>query len=384
MAKKQTTPTHSKQLTAADAIALQLSLEETRLRAKILRLEQEQKRHLVALEQSEARFNTLIEIDGARRPLEPWEPRKGRVLSTDKRVAAAFVAMSDVHPEEDVDARKVNGLNRFNPAIASFRLQRHREGAEWLIREQASMFDIHDIYLWLGGDLITGYIHEELQESNHLSPTEASMFMLRECSDTIRYMRKAFPNARIHVLANRGNHGRTTLKIRVSTGAENSYEHMMYCLLAREFAQDEGVDFAVERGELLYTEIYGLTLRTTHGDATRYGGGVHGLSIPLGKAVMKWNQTRRAHITVMGHYHTYFSGEELVVNGSVIGYSPYAVHIQAAAEPPSQALFLIDRKRGKCQSTPIWVGDPSSEAKIKRELPEWWVAEFGSSQGTGT
>lgn len=375
MSKKKSPPTSQKQLTAVDAIALQNSLSEARLKAKIDRLERERRHFVADLEAAQRRFDTLIEIDGARRPLSPWEPRKGHVLGRDKRVAAAWALLSDVHIEEDVDPRTVNGLNKSNPAICSFRLQRHREGIEWLIREQQGMFTVKDLYLWAGGDIISGHIHEELLESNHLSPIEAAMFGLREISETVRYVRRAFPDITVHLLCNRGNHGRNTAKPRISTGAENSYEWMLYMLLRREFAGDPMIDVQVERGELMYTELYGMTIRTTHGDATKFSGGVHGLSIPLGKAVMKWNQTRKAHLTIMGHYHTYFPGEELIVNGSVIGYNAYAIRIQATYEDPKQAFFLIDRKRGKTQAAPLWVSDPSTESKIKETLPAWWVAE---------
>lgn len=370
--------TSQKQLTAADAIAMQFSLGESRLKAKIERLEREHKHMLADLDDAQRRFDAVVEIDGARKPLAPWEPRKGRVLSADKRTAAAWALLSDVHLEENVDPRTVNNLNRANPAICSFRLQRHREGIEWLIREQQGMFTVKDLYLWAGGDIISGHIHEELLESNYLSPIEASMFGLREISETVRYLLRVFPDLTIHLLCNRGNHGRNTMKPRISTGAENSYEWMMYMLLRREFADEARVDCQVERGELLYTDCYGMVIRTTHGDATKYGGGVHGLSIPLGKAVMKWNQTRKANLTIMGHYHTYFSGEELIVNGSVVGYNAYAIRIQASYEDPKQAFFLVDRKRGKTQAAPIWVGDPSSESKITHSLPKWWTDEFGT------
>jgi hypothetical protein len=379
MTKKQNPPPVTKQLTAADAIALQASLETSRQQAVIKRLEAEKRQLAMQTEELQKQFDALVELDGARRPLAPWEPRKGRVLSKDKRVAAAWALLSDVHIEEDVDPRTCNGLNRSNPAICSFRLQRHREGIEWLIREQQSMFAVQDLYLWLGGDLISGHIHEELLESNHLAPLEAAQFALREASDTIRYVRARFPEMTVHVICNYGNHGRTTQKPRISTGAQNSYEWMVYMLLRREFAGVDKVDVQVQRGEVSYTEVYGMTIRTTHGDATKYGGGVHGLSIPLGKAVMKWNQTRKAHLTIMGHYHTYFSGEELIVNGSVVGYNAYAIRIQAAYEAPKQAFFLIDRKRGKTQAAPLWVGDPSSESKIKETLPAWWREEHAEA-----
>jgi hypothetical protein len=47
----------------------------------------------------------------------------------------------------------------------------------------------------------------------------------------------------------------------------------------------------------------------------------------------------------------------LVTNGSLIGFNPFAVSIGAKYEPPQQAFFLVDSKRGKTASYPIWVED---------------------------
>lgn len=40
-------------------------------------------------------------------------------------------------------------------------------------------------------------------------------------------------------------------------------------------------------------------------------------------------------------------------NGSMIGYSPYAIKIKAKPEPPMQSFFLIHKTRGKVGEFPI-------------------------------
>jgi len=42
-----------------------------------------------------------------------------------------------------------------------------------------------------------------------------------------------------------------------------------------------------------------------------------------------------------------------VVNGSLIGYNAFALSIKAEYEPPSQAFFLIDKKRFRSVTIPI-------------------------------
>jgi hypothetical protein len=53
------------------------------------------------------------------------------------------------------------------------------------------------------------------------------------------------------------------------------------------------------------------------------------------------------------HFHQLRDGGNFVSNGSLIGWSSYAVSIKAEFEKPKQAFFLIDRKRGKTVSAPI-------------------------------
>jgi hypothetical protein len=232
--------------------------------------------------------------------------------------------------------------------------------------------------LWLGGDLITGYIHEELVESNQLSPLYATRFARELVAHGIRMLLAESDLEQIIVPCSYGNHGRTTPKSRISTGAANSYEHTLYHFLADDFASEPRVRFAVAGGELLYLPIYDLKVRFTHGDAIQYGGGVGGITIPINKAVSAWDRSIRADLTCMGHWHQFQSVSRTIVNGSLIGHGPYSVRIKAEYDVPKQAFALIDSRRGVCQSTPIWVReddhetelDPSASDGIRRRLSD--------------
>lgn len=151
--------------------------------------------------------------------------------------------------------------------------------------------------------------------------------------------------------------GNTTKKMRVQTGAENSYEWMMYKMLAMQYQNEKRIEFTVPKSALVYMDIYDFTLRFAHGDQLKYEGGIGGLTIPLNKAIHSWNVGRYADITCIGHWHQYMSGEHSVVNGSLIGTSPFSIRIKAPHEPPRQAYFLLDAKHGKTVSAPIIVGE---------------------------
>ena len=101
--------------------------------------------------------------------------------------------------------------------------------------------------------------------------------------------------------------------------------------------------------------MYDYTVRFTHGDQVGYSGGVGGVTIPLNKKIANWDVGRKADVTCIGHFHQYMSLPHAVINGSLIGYGPYAVSIGAKFEQPQQSFFLIDSRRGKTASYPIWV-----------------------------
>lgn len=308
---------------------------------------------------AEQRLEHLIELASEEhaKPIAKFIPIARARKSVDRGMPVLM--LSDYHVEERVDPSTVNGLNEYTPAIAQARLEYLFEGFAWHIEHYAKSWTVTDVCLWLGGDIITGYIHEELLESNWLSPIEASWLAQQLISDGIEYLLKRCPFIeRLYVPCSFGNHGRTTPKRRISTGAKNSYEWLMYKTLEQRFSSNPKVQFDVAGGDLLYASIYGKTIRFHHGDDIGFQGGVGGLTIPLRKACDAWNESQHADFTLIGHWHQWVDYGYCVVNGSVIGWSPYCVKIKARYELPRQGVFLVCEQRGKTGSSPVYC-DPN-------------------------
>src|SRR5690606_25695069 len=151
--------------------------------------------------------------------------------------------------------------------------------------------------------------------------------------------------------------GRTTRKKRAKTRVQNSYEFLLYKQLEQRFAGEPRIEFTIAGGSHLYLDVYDQTIRFHHGDDVRYWGGVGGLTIPLHKSLAAWESFRHADLTCVGHFHQLLHGRDFVVNGSLVGYSEFALSIKAQFEPPQQAFFLVDSRRGRCCSTPLWVDE---------------------------
>lgn len=310
--------------------------------------------------EAEKRARVAEELADAPLVLPPIIP-KGKQSKARNR-GIPVVTLSDWHVEEVVDPATVNNRNRFNPAIAEERAGYLFEGIVWQFQQWAKSWDINEAVVWLGGDFISGYIHEELLESNSMSPTEGVLFAQELLSRGLIYLLEGCPFLeRITLPCNWGNHGRTTQKRRISTAAKNSYEWLMYRSLEQRFEDRERLIFHVADGAHLYSEVYGERFRWTHGDDVRYWGGVGGLTIPLQKACDAWDEFEPVRRTVLGHYHQARDFEYALVNGSLIGFNPFALSIKARYEPPRQLAFLIDEEWGKKATAKIYC-DPVRKA----------------------
>jgi hypothetical protein len=278
--------------------------------------------------------------------IRPQDPGWG------KSEATAIALASDWHVGEVVQAKHVSGLNRYNPDIAKKRSEIFFRRIVRMLDKERQDVRIDTLILGLLGDFITGRIHEENLETTAMRPVDETMFAQELLASGIAFLHEN-TDLRLVIPCHVGNHSRITTKVHSATETGNSLEFFMYKSLARHFQSHERIAFVVGEGYHGYVDCYGKTLRFHHGHAVNYGGGVGGLTIPLIKAIHSWNLTKQAHQDFMGHFHQYTPHRRFMVNGSMIGYSAYALRVKAEYEPPQQVFCLWDRDRGKTVTMPI-------------------------------
>lgn len=268
--------------------------------------------------------------------------------------ATAFAIASDWHVEETVEGKSVNGLNEFNLDVAEQRIEKFFTSILRLVEIERHGTRIDNLVLALLGDMMTGYIHEELQESNGLSPTKTVLWLRKRIIAGLRLLKAEGGFKRIVVPCCYGNHGRTTKKMRHATGAANSYEWMMYHVMADDVP---GVEWVITDGYHLPLQVYNRIIRFHHGDNVSYNGGVGGITIPMEKAISAWNKGRETapYLDVFGHHHTAMQNPRFIANGSLIGYGAFSLAIKAGFEPPQQTFFLLDSVRGRTGTWPIFL-----------------------------
>jgi hypothetical protein len=335
-------------LPVAEQIAL--DREKAKTGGELATLKLKYKGALNRIEQLEREAEAMVELRGGVERVK-ITPSTGSGTSE----ATVVAALSDWHGEELVTLGETSGLNESNPEIITERALRAFRGILRLTQLLQQDVKIDNLVLALLGDFITNDIHgAENAEKNALQPTHALVFVQNLLINGLQFL---LDNSKLTITlpCHTGNHGRTTQTTRF--GAENghSLEYLMYLHLASWFRHDPRVRFLIAEGMHSYLEVYDQTIRFHHGHAVKYGGGVGGIYIPVNKAIAQWNIARRADVDVFGHFHQYISAPNFQCNGSLIGYNSYALSIKATYEPPRQALFLMDKKRGRTCSWPILV-----------------------------
>jgi hypothetical protein len=323
------------------------------------RLRRERTQVRSALEKAYAEIDALEDTVAAFEQLAAARPARiaPHAFGGTQRHATAVALLSDVHAEERV-VRTDAIHNEYDLEIAQRRVGRFFSGVTWLVQHAARDFAIDGLVLWLGGDLITNQLHEESAETGALPPAEAILVVRDWIVSGVRQLLAELPDVpRIAIPCSIGNHGRTTKRMRATTGYGHSWEWLMYHVLAGDFAGEPRVSVHATRDLIQYQDVYGYRLAFHHGHSMRYNGGVGGITIPATKQVLRWQQWQRCDYYHFGHFHTQLDLGAYAFNGSVIGPNAYALSIGASPEPPQQSFYLLDSKRGKTHVCPVWVGE---------------------------
>jgi hypothetical protein len=275
--------------------------------------------------------------------------------------AIAISTISDVHIEEPVVKSVVNNLNEYNITIATERVTRYFKRLLYMINQSRKAgYYIDTLVLGLLGDFITGYIHEELEEANELTPPEATLLVQELLIKGIKFLSENGKLKRIIIPCIPGNHGRTTTRKRYTTGYKNSYEWLMYNNIKKIFdyyGKHENVEFVIAESEFVYLDLFGKINKFSHGDHFKYQGGIGGLEVPLKKWVLRENAVIKTDMSWIAHWHQYIVLNKVRVNSSVIGYNSYARAFGFEPEPPKMQFQLLDKKRGYTLNNPIILTD---------------------------
>lgn len=282
--------------------------------------------------------------------------------------------LSDIHAGERVKRSEVpGGCNEFNMAILAKRLDHTIRAAQYLPRLLAGHDGIPGIVVVLGGDMVSGDIHEELKCTNELPTIPTVLELYEMLVGGIKMLADEYKHVFVPCVS--GNHGRNTMKTWNKARNHTSFDWLLYQMLARAFQGDARVKFYVPLGSDALYRVYGTRYLLTHGDQFKASDSIIGAIGPL----MRGNQKKTARnaslgqpydVMLCGHWHQYIHLARLIVNGSIKGYDEYAASWNFPMEPAQQALWMTHPRYGINWRMPIFCDVPADVKAPK------WVSQF--------
>jgi hypothetical protein len=261
---------------------------------------------------------------------------------------------SDWHGSEVISPDEVNGLNQFDTKIMKSR-------ARTLFNTTVDLAYNHmgkakteypGIIVALGGDMISGNIHDELAETNDRTSIQAVNDVTDLIAEGLDRMASAF--GKVFVPAVVGNHGRLHKKPRAKQAVFHNFDWNVYCNLERLFRRDKHIQIDVPNALDAHFRTYGQRVMLTHGDrlGVKGGDGIIGAIGPIMRGSIKvGNQVAQIgnefDLLMMGHWHQMLWLPGVIVNNSLKGFDEYAqLNLRAKYSRPSQALFFSHPEHG--------------------------------------
>lgn len=277
-----------------------------------------------------------------------------------KTMGTPNLFISDVHFDEIVNESQIQYVNKYNREIAISRLKIIFQNSIDILKGQFINPSYDGFALHLGGDLLSGIIHEELRETNEDSISRSILLLTDLLIEFIEHLLKNFNNVLVTGVV--GNHGRMSVKPHFKNRSFDNYEWFVYQYLMRYFKNNNNISFIIPEGSDAVFQIYNKRFLLTHGDQFQGGTGISGLMAPLMLGLHRKRQ-RQAQIQkpfdimMMGHWHQYIHTDSYIVNGSVKGYDEYAFNYNFPFERPQQAMFILHPINGVTWRAPILCGE---------------------------
>ena len=334
-------------------LARKTALADTR-KAEIDRIRRSEETQNVEIERYKKMLGVIEQVNDAEPNIPKWvSPKKTKK----SYVGQPTLLLSDLHFDEVVELDNIQGFNEYNRKIAVKRLGNVIDGTVQVAKNHISNIEFEGFVLLLGGDILTGDIHEELARTNEGPVADSVVFWVGQLASAIGHLADEF--GRVFIPCVRGNHDRYGKKKQSKQQSQEAFTWIIYHWLQDHFANDDRVEFAISPSADYYFKAYNTKFLLTHGDQFRGGSGIAGIYSPIMRGAAR-KQQRNASLempfdtVLMGHFHQLIFGSEILVNGSLKGYDEYAYDNNFAYEKARQAFWITTPEHGITFPTAIY------------------------------
>jgi len=280
--------------------------------------------------------------------------------------------LSDWHIGETVDAAQVHGANEFNAAIADRRVKSVIDRVLHLAFHHVKTPEYPGIVVVLGGDFVSGWLHEELFRTDWCAPPTAANWCVSRLHAALVRLADAF--GKVHAVCVPGNHGRLTRKPMAKGGATSCFDHAIYEALADRLKADARITWQIPAsGDALF-QVAGTRFLAMHGHelGVKGGDGLIGALGPIMRGAIKTGRAERSlgrdfDVLLLGHFHQaiWQPHSGIVVNGTLKGFDEYSRMQRYSFQPPTQSLFFVHPRFGPNLPFNVFCDEPKQREQVK-------------------
>lgn len=281
----------------------------------------------------EARRESFIELieRAMKEKIDAFDYKASPVINSDDDMV---VCLSDLHAGIEID----NWWNVYNTQILKNRLHKYLNE----IRKIQKTHQCKICHVVLGGDAISGAIHENLRLQNNENVIEQLKIVITYIGEFIYILQEWFESINIYSVS--GNHSRLNPNKEYHLKGEELEEMIPFCLKI-QFAQNDKVSVCDYMACKIDSTISAFKTRgnklfyVVHGDHDTPSNVVKNLTLMSG--------TKPDGI-IMGHRHNNAlsteHGVKIIQCGSVVGTDDYCVDKRISGEP-EQCVFITNEHR---------------------------------------
>ena len=285
------------------------------------------------------------------RPTVPVARPSKRTAS--KASYSGILDISDVHYGEVVDAHSTNGMWQYNMAIAQERL-------DYTVNQAIDIgrfANIGKLTLVLGGDLISGKIHDDLERTNEVMVMEQALDFSDVAYAQLEKLVQSFPE--IEVISVAGNHPRLYDRPYFKHKQVENFDYLIAKMLEQKGKNQKGLHFTTPKSFWTVFESEGRLFMTMHGDTNKqqHSQGISFYAVE--KELRKWwgmgNRSERPQFDdlITHHLHTAatipIGYSKAYINGSMKGPDEYTQAMTRAPAPAEQRMLVTSRGEVKSE-----------------------------------
>lgn len=283
----------------------------------------------------------------------PVKVRKYAPRKADTRARGGILDIGDVHWGEEVQPRNTGGMFEYNTEIATKRLDfTIDEGIEI-----AKDHKLRGLTVILGGDLVSGAIHDDLNRHNEMMVAEQTVSFAETMYGGLEKLLSA--GLQVDVVSVSGNHGRTYFREKgyFKNKQQENYDWMVAKMLEAHGKKQRGLDFTIPDTVWALVEVAGRRFLTMHGDTNKQQNSM-GISFYAVEKEMRRlktmiiDETMPMHHDVISHHrHQQFMvpiGNTMFYNnGALKGPDEYGMMGLRPPEQAQQQMLIVEEGKVK-------------------------------------